>query len=116
MVRLYADENFEHPVVKKLREKGYDVLTALEAGNANKGIPDEDVLAFAIAESRAVITLNYNDFKNLHKRDNNHCGIVICISTRRKEDRDNLADRIDLALRDKESLEGELIRVNRADK
>lgn len=116
MVRLYADENFELPVIKKLREKGYDILTALEAGNANQGIPDEDVLAFAIQENRAVITLNYNDFKNLHKRDNNHRGIVICISTRRKEDRDNFANRIDIALRDKESLEGELIRVNRASK
>ena len=31
---------------------------------------------------------------------------------RRKEDRDAFADRIDLALRDNESLEGELIRVN----
>ena len=116
MVRLYADENFELPVIKKLREKGYDILTALEAGNANQGIPDEDVLAFAIQENRAVITLNYNDFKNLHKRDNNHRGIVICISTRRQEDRDNFADRIDIALSDQESLEGELIRVNRASK
>ncbi len=59
MVRLYADENFELPVIKKLREKGYDILTALEAGNANQGIPDEDVLAFATQEHRAVITLNY---------------------------------------------------------
>jgi hypothetical protein len=41
---------------------------------------------------------------------------VICISTRRKEDRDNFAERIDLALRDKEFLEGELIRINRANK
>jgi predicted lactoylglutathione lyase len=116
MVRLYADENFELPVIKKLREKGYDILTALEAGNANQGIPDEDVLAFAIQENRAVITLNYNDFKNLHKQDSNHHGIVICISTRRKEDRDDLVERIDLALKDKESLDGELIRVNRANK
>ncbi len=116
MLGLYADENFELPVIKKLREKGYDILTALEAGNANQGISDEDVLAFAIQENRAVITLNYNDFKNLHRQDNNHCGIVICISTRRKEDRDNFADRIDIALRDKESLAGELIRVNRASK
>jgi predicted lactoylglutathione lyase len=116
MVRLYADENFELPVIKKLREKGYDILTALEAGNANQGIPDEDVLAFAIQQNRAVITLNYNDFKNLHKCDNNHHGIVICISTRRKKDRDDLVNRIDLALRDKESLDGELIRVNRANK
>ena len=43
----------------KLRDKGYDILTALEAGNANQGIPDKDVLAFAIKEHRAVITLNY---------------------------------------------------------
>jgi predicted nuclease of predicted toxin-antitoxin system len=114
MVRLYADENFELPVIKKLREKGYDILTALEAGNANQGIPDEDVLAFAIQDNRAVITLNYNDFKNLHKRDNNHHGIVICISTRRKEDRGDLVDRINLALKDRESLDNELIRVNRA--
>jgi predicted lactoylglutathione lyase len=109
-------ENFELPVIKKLREKGYDILTALEAGNANQGIPDEEVLAFAIQANRAVITLNYNDFKNLHKRDSNHQGIVICISTRRKEDRDDFAERIDLALRDKKSLECELIRVNCADK
>ncbi len=116
MVRLYADENFEVPVIKKLREKGYDILTALEAGNANQGIPDEDVLAFAIQANRAVITLNYNDFKNLHKRDRNHHGIVICISTRRIADRDDFADRIDIAIKDKESLDGELIRVNRANK
>ncbi|PSB56735.1 DUF5615 family PIN-like protein [Chamaesiphon polymorphus] len=112
MVRLYADENFELPVVEKLREKGYDILTVQEAGNANQGIPDEEVLEFAIAENRAVITLNYNDFKNLHRRDCNHRGIVICTSTRRKDDRDNFAERIDLALRDKDSLAGELIRVN----
>jgi hypothetical protein len=35
MVGLYADENFELPVVNKLRAKGHDILTALEAGNAN---------------------------------------------------------------------------------
>ncbi|WP_310489929.1 DUF5615 family PIN-like protein, partial [Chamaesiphon sp. VAR_69_metabat_338] len=110
------DENFELPVIRKLREKGYDILTALEAGNANQGISDEEVLAFAIQEHRAVITLNYNDFKNLHKRDNNHHGIVICISNRRREDRDDLVARIDLSLKDKESLDCELIRVNRANK
>jgi predicted nuclease of predicted toxin-antitoxin system len=112
VLRLYADENFELPVIIKLREKGYDILTALEAGNANQGIPDEDVLAFAIKQSRAVITLNYNDFKNLHKRYPDHSGIVICTSTRRKDDRDSFADRIDLALKNKESLAGDLLRIN----
>ena len=112
MENLYVNENFPLPVVQFLLQLGHDVLTSLEAGNANQGIPDEDVLAFAIGESRAVITLNYNDFKNLHKSDPNHYGIIICTSTRRKEDRDAFADRIDLALREKESLAGELIRVN----
>lgn len=112
MIRLYADENFELPVIEKLRERGYNILTAQEAGKANQGIADEDVLAFAIEENRAVITLNYDDFKNLHKCNSNHRGIIICTSTRRRDDRDNFANRIDLALRDKESLEGELIRVN----
>jgi uncharacterized protein YukJ len=36
MIRLYADENFELPVVEKLREKGYDILTAKEANRANQ--------------------------------------------------------------------------------
>jgi predicted nuclease of predicted toxin-antitoxin system len=112
VVRLYADENFEFPVIIRLREKGYDILTALEAGNANQGIPDEDVLKFAIEQHRAVITLNYSDFKNLHKRYPEHSGIVICTGTRRKDDRDSFADRIHLALRDQEFLEGKLIRVN----
>jgi Domain of unknown function (DUF5615) len=44
MIRLYADENFELPVVEKLREKGYDILTAQEASQGNQGIPDEEVL------------------------------------------------------------------------
>ena len=66
MIELYADENFELPVVKRLREKGYDVLTTREAGKDNQRIPDEDVLDFAISQNRAVITLNYNHFKNLH--------------------------------------------------
>jgi predicted nuclease of predicted toxin-antitoxin system len=78
MIKLYADENFEIPVVKKLREKGYDVLTTREAGKDNQGIPDEEVLAFAISQDRAVITLNYNHFKNLHQQVKNHCGIIIC--------------------------------------
>jgi predicted nuclease of predicted toxin-antitoxin system len=110
MIKLYADENFEFPVVKRLREKGYDVLTTRDAGNDNQRIPDEDVLDFAISQNRAVITLNYNHFKNLHKQVKTHCGIIICS---RNDDWDIFADRIDISLRDEESIEGKLIRINR---
>jgi predicted nuclease of predicted toxin-antitoxin system len=49
MIKLYADENFELPVINNLRNKGYDVLTTREAGKDNQGISDEEVLEFAIA-------------------------------------------------------------------
>jgi Domain of unknown function (DUF5615) len=53
---LYADENFPAPTVEALRRLGHDVLTAREAGQADAGIPDVDVLAFAHARGRAVLT------------------------------------------------------------
>jgi predicted nuclease of predicted toxin-antitoxin system len=58
MARLYADENFPLPVVEELRKLGHDVLTAHEAGNTGKQLPDEDVLAFAVKEERLLLTLN----------------------------------------------------------
>ena len=50
MARLYSNENFPLPVVEALRRRGHDVLTTLEAGQANRGIPDDEVLRFATAE------------------------------------------------------------------
>jgi predicted nuclease of predicted toxin-antitoxin system len=61
MARLYADEQFPRVVVELLRDLGHDVLTVQEARNANQGIPDEDVLAFAVTNERAVLTLNRID-------------------------------------------------------
>ena len=58
MVKFYSNENFPMDVVMELRRLGYDVLTSYDAGQANQGIPDEDVLTFATQQERAVITLN----------------------------------------------------------
>jgi predicted nuclease of predicted toxin-antitoxin system len=52
MARLYMDEQFPKVVSQLLREMGHDVLTVQEAGNGNFGIPDEDVLSFAIDKNR----------------------------------------------------------------
>lgn len=62
MARLYADENFPLPVVQALRRLGHDVLTSLDAGNAGRAVPDDEVLAFAVAGGRAVLTLNRRHF------------------------------------------------------
>ena len=110
MVKLYADEGFPMDVSKYLAELHYDVLTVQEAGKANVGIPDEEVLAYATFQARAVITLNRLDFMRLHKRMPNHAGIVVC-----SQDLNfvRLATRVNEKLADLKDLSGQLIRVYR---
>jgi predicted nuclease of predicted toxin-antitoxin system len=110
MARLYADEQFPRVVSKLLRTMGHEVLTVQEAGNANLGIPDEAVLAFAISDSRAVVTLNRQDFIKLHRTNSQHCGIIICTNDL---DRPRMASQINKAISVQEPLEGKLIRVVR---
>ena len=62
MARLYTNENFPLPVVEELRRLGHEVLTTYEAGEAGKSVPDEQVLAFATVEARALVTLNRKHF------------------------------------------------------
>jgi predicted nuclease of predicted toxin-antitoxin system len=62
VARLYADEQYPYPVVEFLRALGHDVLTVQEAGRANQGIPDPDVLAFATSSNRAILTQNRKYF------------------------------------------------------
>ena len=83
MARLYSNENFPFDMVIILRQLSHDVLTSYDADQANKGIPDTEVLEFARSQNRIVITLNRDDFLNLHRSGVNHAGIIIC-----KEDRD----------------------------
>jgi hypothetical protein len=52
------NEHFPLPAVEELRRSGHDVLTSYESGRAGQAVPDEDVLAFAGAEARILITLN----------------------------------------------------------
>lgn len=78
VARLYSNENFPLPGIAELRRAGHDVLTSLEAGNANRGVPDDQVLAFATAQSRAVLTLNRRDFVRLHRQGVVHAGIIAC--------------------------------------
>jgi hypothetical protein len=106
VARLYADENFPLAAVLILRADR-DVLTCREAG---RRIPDEQVLAFAHADGRAVLTHNRKDFRHLHNAGHPHSGIILCT-----EDRDPaaLAGRIHAAIADAGDLTGRLIRVIR---
>lgn len=110
MARCYANENFPLPIVQALRELGHDVLTVREAGNDNRGIDDEAVVAFAIAQQRAIITLNRRHFARIHREHPQHAGIIACT-----EDRDyaGLAHRIHAAIEQADDFTGQLIRIYR---
>ena len=110
MARLYADEQFPKRVVQLLRDLGHDVLTVQEAGLANLKVPDEEVLAFAIRNDRAVLTLNRRDFFRLHRSQPDHAGIVSC---KDDDDKERMAARINEAISTVDSLRGQLIRVVR---
>ncbi len=110
MARLYTDEQFPLKVSKLLRTLGHDVLTVQEAGNAGRGIPDPEVLAFAVSNERAVLTMNRFDFIRLRCLEPDHAGIIVCTEDRNLE---RLAKRINEAISPEESLRGKLIRVYR---
>ena len=77
MSLLYTNENVPIEVVVELRRLGHDVLTSYDAGNANSGIPDPQVLSFANALNRVVVTNNRRDFIRLHRSGVAHVGIVV---------------------------------------
>jgi hypothetical protein len=112
--RLYANENFHRGVVNILRELGHDVLTTLEAGRANRKIPDEEVVAFAKEESRAVLTFNRRHFIRLHESLNgDHWGIIVCTMD---PDLRALAHRIDAQIQSAGTLHGKMLQVHRPTK
>ncbi len=111
MARFYANENFPLPVVEELRRLGHDVVTIQETGYANRELPDDQVLSHAGSDQRAVLTINRKHFIRLHQTIPDHSGIVVCTFD---PDFEAQAGRIDQAAGSHESLEGELIRVNRA--
>jgi predicted nuclease of predicted toxin-antitoxin system len=108
MVRFYADEQFPYRIVEVLRELGHDILTVQAADN--RGLSDEEVLAFAIQENRAILTFNRRHFIRLHNQQPNHAGIIVC---KDDPDREGIALRIKAAIASIETLNGMLIRVNR---
>lgn len=110
IARLYSNENFPLPVVIALRALGHDVLTSFDAGNANDAIPDDEVLHFASADQRAVLTHNRQDFIRLHRHHADHHGIIVCTVD---ADFPALAARIHAQLQTTDSLTGQLLRINR---
>jgi hypothetical protein len=111
VARFYSNENIARQVVTELRRLGHDVLTSLDAGNANASVPDVEVLAFAAAEKRILLSHNRCHFLHLHQqRAEDHAGIVVCTF---HADFSGLAQRIDGIVAGIPQMMNQVVRVNR---
>jgi predicted nucleic acid-binding protein len=58
---LLQDEMFTDDIAQQLRSPGYDVISVV-ADPAPVGLPDDQILAHATTEGRALVTANIKDF------------------------------------------------------
>jgi len=62
-IKILIDEDVWIGLVEALRQAGYDAVSVSELGR--KGLSDEEQLAYAVSEGRAIITHNIQDFAPL---------------------------------------------------
>jgi hypothetical protein len=79
-IRLYFDEDsMRHALVRALRTRGIDVVTALECDMIEQS--DETHLDFATAQGRVLYSFNVGDFYHLHTvyltEGKSHAGIIL---------------------------------------
>ena len=86
-MRFLLNENMSRTVIRTLRERGHDVLSAKES---LQGLPDEDVLARAQQEHRLVVTQD-KDFGELAFRARllADCGVILFRLAGANPDQDN---------------------------
>ena len=111
MARFYTNENIPSQVVTELRRLGHNVVTSLDAGMANSAVPDAEVLAFAVANGRILLTHNRRHFLRPHQhRTAGHAAIVLCPFD---PDFCRQAQRINDAVGAEPEMANKLVRVNR---
>ena len=80
-IKLYLDADITSgPLLATiLRQRQYDVVSAVEVGN--DALPDRDQLAFAVEQERTLLTFNTVDFVSIAREYYNqaipHYGIVV---------------------------------------
>ena len=79
-IKLYLDEDaMDRDLAEALRQRGVNVLTALEAGMIER--PDKEHLKLAASEARVLYSFNVGDFAALHldflTNGKHHAGIIL---------------------------------------
>jgi hypothetical protein len=78
-IALYTDVDVGLKLAKQLRTRGFDAVSAIEAGNHH--LFDQEQLDYAIADRRAILTFNKKHFEPLFEeywhKGKEHYGIII---------------------------------------
>ena len=72
-IKYYADEHVPRAVSDGMIRRGVDLVTCQQVGK--RGATDEELLRFAAAEGRVIITQDV-DFLRLHAAGESHAGIA----------------------------------------
>jgi len=77
--RLHLNEQISPRLAGQLRKYGFDVTSTLELGMVEAD--DDEQLAYAASQQRAIVTFNHKDFATLHAQyvaeGRDHWGIVL---------------------------------------
>jgi predicted nuclease of predicted toxin-antitoxin system len=85
-VRLLLDEMFSPTIAVQLRKRGFDAIAVSEPAHARRyaGVPDEQVLASAQDDGRAIVTDNVADFEQVRleweSRGTPHHGVIYALN------------------------------------
>jgi hypothetical protein len=81
---LLLDEMFSDSIAEQLRAKGHDVISVV-ADPALVALPDDQILAYAAGDGRALVTANIKDFVPFDGRyraaGQSHSGLIL-VSTK----------------------------------
>ena len=83
MLKLLLDENISPSLIRALWDRGVDTIALRDRGLLN--VADHIVWRLAQEEDRAVVTINYGDFRRLASRSGRHAGLVIVPSGRTRD-------------------------------
>ncbi|MHB8646391.1 MAG: DUF5615 family PIN-like protein [Thermomicrobiales bacterium] len=80
-ISIFTDEMVSSRLAMALRQRGYDIASCHEVGRANLRIADQDQLAYATEQGRAILTQNATHFYTLDSAwkaiGRTHAGILV---------------------------------------
>jgi predicted nuclease of predicted toxin-antitoxin system len=114
--RFLIDENLSPMLASHLSGMhGFDAVHVNTVGL--RGASDPEVLAYAIAEDRIVMTSNADDFRRLARHAVNHPGLAVLIDALGREQQitlgAELANAIDAMITADETARGRLFEIDR---